>query len=165
MVVAIQALDLENQSAMRCYGLILDEAELGIRSVKMWKRLFTLGDVYGCWKMGEILYEGRDYMPMNQPDAFLAFSRAAKKVTPYRLEQLPPDSSLRFQAKQMEPGVEQSEILGKVGIYLGYCYLDGDAGQKEYNEMAVSWFRLAARHGNEDAQRVCGWIFNTGMYG
>lgn len=65
----------------------------------------------------------------------------------------------------MEEGFEQSLILGKVGIYLGYCFLDGDAGQKEDNETAVAWFRLAAQHGNEDAQRVCGWIFNTGMYG
>jgi len=127
--------------------MLLDEADLGIRSFKIWKRLFNLGDVYGCWKIGEILYEGRDYMPMNQPDAFHALSRAAKK------------------AKLMEKGPVQSMILGRVGIYLGYCFLDGDAGQKEDNEIAIAWFRLAAHHGNEDAQRVCGWIFNTGMYG
>lgn len=78
--LGIQALKLDNFSALRCLGMLLDEADLGIRSVKIWNRLFSLGDVYGCWKIGEILYEGRDYMPMNQPDAFHALSRAAKKV-------------------------------------------------------------------------------------
>ena len=80
LLLDIQALNLDNLTSLRCLGMLLDEADLGIRSFKIWKRLFNLGDVYGCWKIGEILYEGRDYMPMDQPDAFRALSRAAKKV-------------------------------------------------------------------------------------
>ena len=160
--LGMQAMKADNLTALRSYGMLLDEADLGQRSVKTWKRLYRLGDVYGCWKIGEILYEGRDYMPMDQPEAYHALSRAAKKVRHLRRH---PCFDGASQAKALPDGRVKSQILGKVGIYLGYCFLDGDAGQKEDNETAVEWFRLAAAHGNEDAQRVCGWIFNTGMYG
>jgi len=80
MALNLQALNLDNVSALRCFGFLLEEVNLGRRGLKIWKRLFSLNDVYGLWKIGEILYEGRDYMPMNQPDAFYALSRAAKKV-------------------------------------------------------------------------------------
>lgn len=65
----------------------------------------------------------------------------------------------------MKEGPERSLILNKVGVYLGYFYVDGDGGQRQDNEAAVRWFRLAADHGNNDAMRALGWLFNTGMYG
>eukprot|EP00210_Caulerpa_lentillifera_P002490 g2387.t1 len=141
-----KATTIDNVEALRCYAMLLDEIRKSEESHDIWHRLYRMGDIYGCWKMGEILYR-RSATPDNRLNAFLAFSRASKK------------------AMSMGDGPEKSLVLNKVGVYLGYFFVDGDGGQKQDNETAVYWFRLSAAHGNNDAMRALGWLFNTGMYG
>lgn len=37
-------------------------------------------------------------------------------------------------------------------------------GTQPCNVTAVKWFKLAAEHGNKEADKTLGWLYNTGQY-
>jgi TPR repeat protein len=48
-------------------------------------------------------------------------------------------------------------------VIIGFLHLDGE-GTQPCNVTAVKWFKLAAEHGNKEADKTLGWLYNTGQY-
>lgn len=55
-------------------------------------------------------------------------------------------------------------LLAKAALMLGFHYFDGE-GVKADKPLAVRLFKLAGCNGSREAERVLGWIFNTGQFG
>lgn len=62
--------------------------------------------------------------------------------------------------KQEEQDIK---LQAHAALMLGFMYLDGEGTKTDVVE-AVKWFKKASSHGNGEAQKQLGVLFNTGQY-
>ena len=115
-------------------------------SFRFWKSAAKRGHAEAQVVIGEALYRGTH----NQ-------SRDAESAMTWLTKGMRLASSLGDESKARK-------LTGKAALFLGFLHLDGE-GTKVDNAAAVNFFRVAASHGEADAERQLSSIYSTGAYG
>ena len=130
-----------NVTALETLGALREAQGDHAGAYKAWKRSASLGSSIGQFKLGEIFYRGLGNQGVDGEEALFWLSKAVKN----RTAPLAPES-----------------MATAAGI-MGFLHLDGE-GTQACNATAVKWFKVAAEHGNREADKTLGWLYNTGQY-
>lgn len=110
------------------------------RALRFWKHAAKNGIAEGQFRIGEAFYQGEGDMGRDAEEALMWLQRAAKN----------PHST--------------QPILAASATILGYLHMDGE-GTKTDNLLATKWFAIGKEHGNKEAEKTLGWMWNTGQFG
>jgi len=113
---------------------------LTARAMTHWKKAAKAGVAEGQFRLGEAFYRGHPDTGQDPEEALMWLQRAAKN-------------------KEIS-----SQLLSSAATILGYLHMDGE-GTKIDNVAATKWFAIGKAHGNKEAERTLGWMWNTGQFG
>ncbi|PSC67554.1 hypothetical protein C2E20_8786 [Micractinium conductrix] len=141
---------------------------------RAWARAAKLGHPEGQWRVGYWHYKGLMGLPHDGEEALLQLSRCARQLSAVVAASEAAavgaggdaDADGAAPAVRLPPLMSAAEcraILAQAAHILGYIFLDGE-GTKSDLAAAIRWFKEAERHGCQEAGRVLGSLFNTGIY-
>lgn len=130
-----------NVTALETLGALREAQGDHAGAYKAWKRSAALGSSLGQFKLGEIFYRGLGNQGVDGEEALFWLSKAVKNQT----------------------APLSSESMATAAGIMGFLHLDGE-GTQACNVTAVKWFKVAAEHGNREADKTLGWLYNTGQY-
>ena len=130
-----------NVTALETLGALREAQGDHAGAYKAWKRSAALGSSLGQFKLGEIFYRGLGNQGVDGEEALFWLSKAVKNQT----------------------APLSSESMATAAGIMGFLHLDGE-GTQACNVTAVKWFKIAAEHGNREADKTLGWLYNTGQY-
>lgn len=134
-----RAAESNNVSALETLGMLKELQGDHSRAFRAFKKAATLGSPLAQFKLGEIFYRGLGNQGVDGEEALFWLTKATR-----------------------DPSLDPDLLATAAGI-MGFLHLDGE-GTKPCNVSAVKWFKVAAENGNVEADKVLGWLYNTGQY-
>lgn len=135
-----------NLSANVACAALLDAQRKPGAALRYWKRAAKLGHAAAQVRMGVSHYKGCHDVPRDVEEAQVWLLRGAKQLLG-------------------SCGEAPCGELASAGLLLGYILLDGESSMRQDLQEAVRWFKVSAKHGSKEAEKILGSLYNTGQYG